>query len=260
MLRKRLLIFISLVVFSIFLMTVQVKLGPFNPLSFLAYPLNSMNSFINSVIVHVTEPVTVIRAAAGENERLEKEIDELKIQLQEFKEIKAENERYRNLLALKEHDPLVVAAASVISRGMDQSVRSLILDKGSDDGIDKEMIATTPDGLAGKIIRVWPQYAEMLLITDSSFSVSVRIEENRLEGILTGDGRGGCRLNYITNEEEVKEGDRLITSGLDRFYPAGVPAGKVRIVQKTTPELFQSITVTPSVNTSRLEEVMITHR
>ncbi|MGE5893308.1 MAG: rod shape-determining protein MreC [bacterium] len=240
-------------------MTIQVKVGALHPLGFLSYPLNFSNRFIRNAFVSMQEPLHTIKAAAGENARLREENATLKLQLREFNEMKAENERYRILFSFSKQLPLFTRAASVISWGADPSMKTLIIDKGSSHGIEKDMIVTTIDGLAGKIMRTWPSYSEMLLINDSSFSVSVRLVESRVEGILTGNGRD-CRLNYVSNEVEAKEGDTLITSGLDKFFPPGIPVGKVKAAWKTAPELFQSIIVSPMVDTSRLEEVAIIRR
>lgn len=259
MFRKRLLLFLTLVAFCVVLMTAQAKLGPLNPLSFISYPLNIMNRLMSDGIYWVKQPVDVLFTSARENKRLTSEIAELRMQLNRYKEIKAEYERYRTLLDLVERQPLTIAAARIISRSADQSIKAFVLDKGEEHGIRKDMIVITPVGLMGKIYHTWKDYSEVLLITDNSFSVSVRFQENRTEGIMTGTGRG-CRLNYISNEEDVKEGDILVTSGLDQFFPQGIPVGRVKTVQKTTPELFQDIVVSPLVDISRAEEVLIIRR
>lgn len=259
MFRKRILLFIALVAFSVLLMTIQAKLGPINPLSFMSYPLNTMNRLIDDGIFWFKQPVRVLLASAKENKRLSREIAELRMQLNRYKEIKSEHERYRMLLDLMERQPLAVTAARIFSRSADQSIKAFVLDKGETAGIKKDMIVITPVGLVGKIYRTWDDYAEVLLITDNSFSVSVRFQEDRTEGIMTGTGRG-CILNYISNEVDVKEGDILVTSGLDRFFPQGIPVGRVKTAAKTTPELFQDIVIDPLVDISRIEEVVVVRR
>ena len=259
MFRKRFLLLLSLVALSVVLMTVQAKLGPINPLGFISYPLNTMNRLISDGIFWIKQPVHILLASARENKRLTGELAELRMQLNRYREIKAEHERYKTLLDLVERQPLAVGAARIISRSADQSIKAFVLDKGEKDGIEKDMIVITTGGLMGKIYRTWDGYSEVILITDNSFSVSVRFQEDRAEGIMTGTGRG-CRLNYISNEVDVKEGDIVVTSGLDRFYPPGIPVGRVKAAQKTTPELFQDIVISPLVDISRAEEVVIIRR
>jgi len=259
MFRQRLLLFFALVVFSVLLMTLQVRTGPLNPLGFVSYPLNAMNNLISNSLFWIKQPVRVLLASSKENKRLTKEINELKAELRRYKEMEAEYNRVMNLLGIVEEQPLSITAARIISRSPDQSIKAFVLDKGSANGVEKDMIVITPDGLAGKIYRVWPDYSEVLLVTDQSFSVSVRLQEQRSEGIMTGTGRG-CRLNYISNDIDVQEGQVLVTSGLDRFFPKGIPVGRIKSVTKTTPELFQDIVVTALVDISRVEEVVIIKR
>ncbi|GBE31125.1 cell shape-determining protein MreC precursor [bacterium BMS3Bbin05] len=257
MFRNRLFLLLSLLAFSLIIMTVQAKNGPINPMSFISYPLNTINNILYRGTNMIKLPYLALRSSLSENERLNQEIKMLRLQLQDFRKTGEENKRLKDLLGLKSHNPHYITSASLISKGADFWFKTMIIDKGSRDGVHKNMIAITPRGLTGKIIRVWPSYSEMLLITDSSFSVSVRLRGSRVEGILTGTGGDHCILNYVSNDVDVKEGDTLITSGLDRFTPKGILAGTVKSVRKTSPELFQHIEVKPFVNTSKLEEVMI---
>lgn len=254
--RKRLLLFLSLVVSCLLLMTVQAEIGPLNPFSFLTRTLYTINTFTDELYVRISQPARTIRAAFSENALLTREVTHLKLELNDYAEVKAENERLRGLLDLKERQTGFVAVARVISRGADQSVKSYVVDKGTSDGIEKDMVVIVAEGLVGKVLRAWPDLAEIIVINDSSFSVSVRLGESRIEGVLTGNGRD-CQLNYVANEATVGRGDQLITSGLDRLFPPGIPVGTVREAKKTSPELFQSILITPNVDTARLEEVMV---
>ncbi len=253
-------LFIALLVFSVLLMTLQSKTRPINPLSFLSYPFNSLNAFYDDVRSLLLSPVDAMRMASHENIQLRAELAELRQSLQEYEEMKLQNERLRALLDLKAGQPGHVTTASLVSKGVDQWVRTALIDKGSSDGIKKDMAVIVPQGLVGKIVRVWPSYAEMLLINDSSFSVSVRLQESRVEAIMSGSGGEHCFLKYISNDVDVHVGDVLVTSGLDAFYPKGIPVGTVRSVRKTTPELFQYVEVMPFVDQLRLEEVIIIER
>ncbi|MGW8272793.1 MAG: rod shape-determining protein MreC, partial [Thermodesulfovibrionales bacterium] len=221
--------------------------------------LYALNTYSDALYSLLSEPVRSIRAALADNAFLTREVRRLKLELNDYNEIKAENERLRGILVLKERQTTFVATARVISRGADQSVKSYVVDKGTSDGIEKDMVVIVADGLVGKVLRTWQDLAEIIVINDSSFSVSVRLGQSRVEGVLTGNGRN-CQLNYVSNEVPVSKGDELITSGLDRLFPPGIPVGTVSAVQKTSPELFQNIYVEPHVNTARLEEVMIIHQ
>jgi rod shape-determining protein MreC len=225
------------------IMSFQVKAGPINPFSFLSYPLNSINHLVHQSVSAIKKPITMIVVTFGEKEQLKEEVKELQLDLQQLEETRIENKRLKELLGLRSTQPSYVASAQLINKGADHWFKTMIID--------------IPGGMAGKIIRVWPSYSEMLLITDSSYSVSVRLQDSRIEGILTGTGGDYCLLNYVSNDVEVKEGDVLVSSGLDSFTPKGIPIGIVRHVRKTTPELFQYVEVIPFVDTSMIEEVII---
>ncbi len=241
-------------------MTVQAKTGPVNPFGFLSYSLNAINNALHQVVDVVKSPFEMIKVAVDEHEQLQDEVHELTLKLQNFHEVREENKRLKSLLGLKDAQPSYVASAVLINKGADHWFKTVIINKGSNDGIQKDMIAIVPGGLAGKIIREWPSYSEMLLVTDSSYSVSVRLQDSRMEGILTGTGSDYCVLNYVSNDVDVKEGDVVVTSGLDTFTPKGIPVGIVRNVRKTTPELFQYLEVDPFIEISRFEEVTVIRR
>jgi len=96
-----------------------------------------------------------------------------------------------------------------------------------------------------------------MLITDQASDVSCFTIPGRLNGILEGEAGGTCTLNYIDKREEVKVGDRIVTSGLDTVYPKDLPVGVVTAVDKDVPGYFQKITVTPSADLDHMEEVLI---
>jgi rod shape-determining protein MreC len=168
-----------------------------------------------------------------------------------------EKERLRGLLALKEREPHYVTSARVIARGTDQWTNTFVLDKGTDDGIAKDMIGVTEAGLVGKISFVSGSYSHLLLLSDIHFSVSTRFQGSRTEGVVSGTGFRRCQMKYIPHEEEIKKGDIAITSGLDLFFPPGIPVGYVSRVEKKDIGMFQEIEILPLADTTKVEVVTI---
>jgi rod shape-determining protein MreC len=109
----------------------------------------------------------------------------------------------------------------------------------------------------GKIVAVSASSSSLLLLTDLNFSVAVRLQESRREGILSGTGLRKCQLKYIPQEEVVKLGVAVITSGLDSLFPEGIPVGYISKVNKKGTALFQDIEVTPFADDTKVEEVAI---
>jgi rod shape-determining protein MreC len=189
---------------------------------------------------------------------LRKQLDRLQMERDRYQEAFRENKRLRELLKFRESHSDYSTSARVVARGIDRWSNMLVLDKGARDGVQKDMTAVTPKGLAGKITDVSDSYANLLLVTDINFSAAVRIQESRKEGVLSGTGNRECVLKYIPYEDEVKTGDVIVTSGLDSLFPPGIPVGFVSAVDtKGKGGQFQHIEVTPYQDGSSVEEVII---
>jgi len=192
-----------------------------------------------------------------DNALLRKRIDELLLERAKYQEAVLENKRLKELLKLLESRQQYIAAARVLSRGTDQWSHTLVLDKGQKDGVSKDMSAITPKGFAGKTFNVTGSYSKLLLLTDINFSAAVRLQESRKEGVISGTGTRKVILKYIPYEDELKVGDIVITSGLDQLFPPGIPVGFVSKIDKQGTAHFQYIEVTPYVDDSKMEEVLI---
>jgi len=212
---------------------------------------------VNSIRDAATSPFERMFIREEENTRLKADLGRFFEEQQKYQETLVENRRLRDLLSLKEREQRYVTAARIISRGADQWSNMFILDKGYVDGVAKDMSAITPKGLVGKIVAVSASSSSLLLLTDLNFSVAVRLQESRREGILSGTGLRKCQLKYIPLEEVVKLGVAVITSGLDSLFPEGVPVGYISKVNKKGTALFQDIEVTPFADDTKVEEVAI---
>lgn len=256
MFKKHILVLIFIIV-TLGLMTYQSNRQRILPFSFLNSPLNSINHALTSVSDYISTPFKRMMIREEENLRLKTERDNLLKELQFCREIFLENKKLKEILAIKDQGYKYVATARIIGRSTDQWSNIMILDKGRNNGIAKDMVAVTERGLTGKITGVSDSYSYMLLIGDMSFSVAARLQESRTEGIITGTGFKKCQLKYIPYEEEVKKNDIVITSGLDMLFPKGIPIGYISKVNKKDIGFFQDIEVIPFVDTSKIEFVAI---
>ncbi|MBK8434725.1 MAG: rod shape-determining protein MreC [Chloroflexi bacterium] len=157
--------------------------------------------------------------------------------------------------------------ANVIGWDPSPLFQSLIIDKGSDDGLQIGMPVDSVSGLVGQIFRVTPNSAMVLLITDNSSSIPARLGTSRAIGVLHGGGRGGdITLDWIPLESVAEVGDVVVTSGLvgefeagmmvSRF-PAGIVIGRVATVRRSEAEILQSAVVQSAVNFAALETVFV---
>ena len=252
---------------------VTVLLGQ---LFFLAYQIKGDNDvrLIRLWAVAVFGPVegAVHGAAAGagslvdnyialyntrqENVRLSAELDEARLRLHELKARAAQTEELAALLDLKQAYPRApLLAARVIGASPAAPSRMVLIDRGSEDGLDVNMAVLTPDGVVGKVVTVFPRASQVLLITDQKSGVGVVLAETDLMGVVRGGGATLCQLDYVPNPETVAPGTLLLTSGLDQLFPRGFPVG--RVVSARPGEAFQEIIVEPAVPLGRLEHVLV---
>lgn len=254
--RKRLVILLSFLFIALALMTYQYDKKPSQFFTFLSYPFDMLNNFRATVSITFRDTLN----AFEENKRLKSELAALILQKQKFEEILLENKRLKEILSLKNNRPDYIATAKVISRGYGRLLNTLVINKGDNDGIKKDMAVVTTAGLAGKIYSVRNNFSEVLLLTDPNFSVAVRLQNSRREGIVSGTGHKYCLLKYIPSDESIDIGETVLTSGLDGIFPAGLPVGIVRNIDKEGEDLFQNILVLPYQDNAKIEEVVILGR
>jgi rod shape-determining protein MreC len=192
-----------------------------------------------------------------ENERLNQDLARLqneKIQLQEAVHA---SERLQELLDLKKGSAYQGLAAAVIGRDPSNWYRTLMINKGSRDGVAVEMGVITPAGVVGRVIKAEPAVSQVLLITDRNSAVAALIQRTRDEGLVEGTEKGLARIKYLSLLADVKEGDLVLTSGLTGSFPKGLPIGTLGLVTKKELDLFQQAELTPNVDFSKIEEVLV---
>ena len=171
-------------------------------------------------------------------------------------ELGKENERLRNLLKFKEGIPGHTIAARVIGWDLVPWRKTLLIDKGTQQGIQKRMAVVSSQGLVGRVIEAGPWTSRVLTLLDPESRVSALFQESRDLGVVEGDGSSFLRVTHIDRESTVKVGDRLVSSGFGPIYPKGIQVGVVEMVgtEKDALELFA--VAKPYVNFSKLEEVL----
>jgi len=189
--------------------------------------------------------------------------------LKEVTQLKQENTVLRNLLKKYEKEESVKELLSGISNnlvnariiGFDMSnvFKSFTINKGSIQGLEKNMVVLDDSGnLVGRIVSpITYNQATVQLITDSKSGVSVVKQQGGSLGILSGNNTDICEMEYIlSTDEEIKEGDVLVTTGYDGIFPPYLKVGQVVSV-KVTPELFKEIKVIPNFNATQLRQVVV---
>jgi rod shape-determining protein MreC len=192
-----------------------------------------------------------------ENQSLKGRVMKLEARIEELLEAEATSSRLRELLDLKGRVPGRSVTAAVIGNSASTWFRSLTINKGDKDGVRSGMGVISSMGIVGQIVAVASRSAKVLLITDHSSGVDVISQRSRARGIVSGSLDNGTVMRYVKRGEDIEEGDRLITSGLDGIFPKGMLVGTVGKVRKEIYGHFQHVPVTLAFNPSRIEEVIV---
>lgn len=188
---------------------------------------------------------------ASENRRLRSELEQLA-------EVRLENERLSRLLEFRETTDIQARAlpARVIAEDASSWFRTVVIDRGSTDGVQDGMPVVVAEGVVGRVIKSAPDESRVLLITDASSAVAGLVQRSRARGVCRGQGES-LTFDFAMHWEEIEEGDLIVTSGMGGVFPKGLSVGTVRRVQLNEYGLFQNVEVTPAVDFYRLEEVLV---
>ncbi len=192
-----------------------------------------------------------------ENRKLRRALDALTLENNRYRELLTTHQRLQELLRFKQSHATAAVAAQVI--GVDPSgwFKSVIIDKGTRDGLRVDMPVVSSAGVVGKTVTVSPDYAKVLLIIDQNSAVDALVQRSRDRGMVKGLAREFCRLDYVLKSTDVKTGDLVITSGLGGVFPKGLALGRILTIRDAPGELFREIVLETAVDFSKLEEVLV---
>jgi rod shape-determining protein MreC len=197
-----------------------------------------------------------LTAVQQENEQLKQELHTLQIRLQEERAAAQRSEGLRQLLDLRERAGVETVAAEVIGAGAATEMRSYTIDKGSSDGVQRDMGVIAPTGVVGRVVMPSARAAQVQLLIDRNAAAAGLIERTRVQGMVLGEGGELLTMEYVPATADVKPGDVVVTSGMDAIYPKGFVIGTVETVERG-PGSFYEISIRPAADFSRLEEVLV---
>lgn len=192
-----------------------------------------------------------------ENAILKKQISRLESDLTTMEEMRKENLRMKRLLNFSDDQPYKKIMAQVVGWDSSNEFKVIRLNKGSIHGIKPMSPVITDHGLVGYVYRVTQNYSDVLSILDQNNRVDVVVERTRTHGIVEGIFNFKCVLKYITRNEPVEVGDKLITAGVGGIYPKGLKVGMITDISRENFGMTLSIEVVPSVDFHKLEEVLV---
>lgn len=216
----------------------------------------AVNNTINSTS-NVWETYFMAVLAVEENHELRQQLGkalEIKNRLQE---IEHENVRLKKFVEFTRSVPDTYVAARIIARDPSPWFKTIMIDKGRKDGLEKGSPVVVSEGIVGQIIKVADNYARVLLITDQNSAVDSLVQNTRVRGIVKGNNEDSCSFSYALRKEIIRQGEMLVSSGMDQVFPKGLKIGRISKVTKLHSQLFQDIVVETSVDFDKIEEVLV---
>lgn len=219
---------------------------------------------INRGITLVVDNTKNYLKAVAKFKRVEEENKELKEKIEMayqenaiLKEKLIAYDRLKEMLDLKDTFSYEMIPSLVISREPGNWFNSIIIDKGTTDGVKKNMAVATHLGLVGRVVSVDSRTAKILLILDQRSAVGGMTQRSRDIGVVKGSESNYCYIEYLSDDADVKIDDVVITSGLGSIFPKGIIIGKIAGIKRESHDLFQKVIVKPEVDFTKLEEVFV---
>lgn len=194
--------------------------------------------------------------ARQQNIKLNDRNRQLQGELIALSEIRLENLRLRRLLDFVDEVDRPVLPARVVAEDVSSWARTIVVDKGTDEGLREGLPVVVAEGVVGRVIKTAPNSARVLLITDASSAIAALIQRTRTRGVARGLG-DHMSLDYASREDNLQVDDLLVTSGMGGVFPKGLVVGRVVMVEQGQFGLFQKVEIAPSTDFSRLEEVLV---
>jgi rod shape-determining protein MreC len=206
----------------------------------------------------ISEAVTLRSTLLDDNTRLRRENEALAARIDRLDAVAAENLRLRELLGGTRGFRLNVRLVGILDVDLDPYRQRIVLDAGSDDGVEVGQALVDAGGVLGQVIEVWPRRAVALLITDSDHAVPVQLARSGLRTVAYGTGRADyLLLPNVPQSADIRVGDELITSGIGGRFPAGFPVGTITSIRPDATRLFVIAQARPAARLDRGLEVLL---
>lgn len=225
-------------------------------------PLQNIAAQIGSQLHAATAGIWEFVTVYEQNKMLMSEVEQLRALNLQSQELASENERLRALLdykkAAKQFD---LVAATVVARDAVTWTNRIVINRGTNDGIAKDMAVVTSQGIVGNVAEVYGSYAQVELITDLRSAVGTIVQRagSRVAGIVEGNpgDKAFVRMVNIPKDADIIVGDEIVTSGFGGVYPKGIPVGTVERIENDEGGLLKYAILKPAVDFQRLEDVAI---
>ena len=246
---------------SIILMAVDAKLNYLSQIrqAFIGglHPVELVANMPSEFMRDAKKYFSVHNALVQENYILKQQAFEHAIKLQRLNSLQAENTHLRSLLGgdIPIHPRAILGDISHTGRDPFRNV--VVVNRGSQHNIQAGQAVVDAKGVLGQVTRVYPFSSEVTLITDKNLSIPVQVERNQLRAIAFGQSGNTLDVPYLPSNVDIKIGDKLVTSGIDGIYPAGLAVATVTKINQDSKSPFAKIISTPTAQVSHHLQLLI---
>lgn len=261
--KKVIVIIILFIVFFIILNLTNLSNNVKNFFYLISAPIQRTFWLAGSGISDFFEAIANIENLQEKNKNLELKIQEINAKIARFRDIEKQNRILRETLDIGLQKEFDIVFAQII--GIDIRQDSILINKGSENGILKDMpVITQQRILLGKISDVYKNFSKVMLISDKESIVPVNIQHQKIddkliniEALAKGKGNFQIKLDRIPLENEIKNQSKIVTSVLGGFFPSGILIGYIKNIERLGVELFQRAEVQPAIDVRDINDVFI---
>jgi rod shape-determining protein MreC len=247
---------------AILLMVLDARFRYVEPLrqviALAAYPLQRAATLPAEIFDAVSDYLVTQARLKRDNDALRTKETQAAGDLLTLEALRAENTQLRRLLEMRDRLPRQSTLAQILYATRDPFSRKIVIDSGSQQGMQAGQAVIDDVGVIGQITRVFPLISEVTLITDKEQRVPVQVVRNGLRAVLYGGAEGGMLdLSYMAANADIQAQDVLVTSGIDGTYPEGLPVAKVSRIERDAAYAFARITCIPTAGVEQNKQVLV---
>lgn len=217
--------------------------------SFVTGIQEGMSSYVEHYVANLN--------ASKENKVLKNKISDLQNEVFNYQEAVKESDRLRELINYGEQLERKKIVARVVSWDSADDYKVIRINKGVKHGVKLHSVVVSAEGLVGYVYRLTAHFADVITILDANNRVDGVVERLRSHGVVEGYSRGRCIMKYVNRTEPIILNDIVLTAGLGNVYPKGLKIGYISRIERESYGITQHVEITPIVNFSKLEEVLV---
>lgn len=229
-------------------------------IGYILSPIQKVNTLVSDWFASKFNALVNINDIENENEKLKEQVYALQTEVDRLKLIEDENKKLSETLKVdQKYSNYPKVGARIIAKDTGNWYDIFLIDKGSQDGLEKNMVVIASGGLVGKIVETGINYSKVVSIIDDTDSVSAKSLRTDDIGFIRGDleNQGSCKMEYVDSDAEIMKGDEIVTSHLSEIYPPGITIGYVKEIVTDDNTLTKCAIVTPTVDFKHLETVLV---